>query len=145
MQRQGKPASATISDLCGDPDLRSAVQDAIDRANTAVSRAERIKRFRILAVTYAVGAELTHPKGPQGLRAGHLRQRRASPLSLTQALAAAHAQGEDHVAAVEWQVRGSRTSSMPVPSRPVRSQPSPRISMARCACPSRRPVTRSGR
>jgi long-chain acyl-CoA synthetase len=58
MQRQGKPASATISDLCGDPDLRSAVQDAIDRANTAVSRAERIKRFRILAVTFAVGAEL---------------------------------------------------------------------------------------
>ena len=43
------------------------------------------------------------------------------------------------MAAVEWQVRGSRTSSMPVPSRPVSSQPSSRTSMARCACPSRRP------
>ena len=58
-QRHGKPASATISDLCADPDLRSAVQDAIDRANTAVSQAETIKRFRILAATFTVGAELT--------------------------------------------------------------------------------------
>jgi long-subunit acyl-CoA synthetase (AMP-forming) len=51
-QRQGKPAGATIGDLCGDPDLRSAVQDAVDRANSAVSRAESIKRFRILPVTF---------------------------------------------------------------------------------------------
>jgi long-chain acyl-CoA synthetase len=58
-QRQGKPASATISGLCGDPDLHSAVQDAVDRANSAVSRAESIKRFRILPATFTVGAELT--------------------------------------------------------------------------------------
>jgi long-chain acyl-CoA synthetase len=58
-QRHGKPASATISDLCGDPNLRSAVQDAVDRANSAVSRAESIKRFRILTATFTVGAELT--------------------------------------------------------------------------------------
>ena len=58
-QRQGKPASATISDLCGDQDLQSAVQDAVDRANSAVSRAERIKRFRILPADFTVGAELT--------------------------------------------------------------------------------------
>lgn len=58
-QRQGKPAGATISDLCGDPDLQSAVQDAVDRANSAVSGAESIKRFRILPATFTVGAELT--------------------------------------------------------------------------------------
>ena len=58
-QRQGKSASATISDLCDDPDLQSAVQDAIDHANSAVSRAEGIKRFRILPAAFTVGAELT--------------------------------------------------------------------------------------
>jgi long-chain acyl-CoA synthetase len=58
-RRQGKPASATISDLRDDPDLRLAVQDAVDRANTSVSRAESIKRFRILAGPFTVGAELT--------------------------------------------------------------------------------------
>ena len=58
-QRQGRPASATISDLCDDPGLQSAVQDAIDRANSAVSRAESIKRFRILPAAFTVGAELT--------------------------------------------------------------------------------------
>ena len=58
-QRQGKLASATISDLRGDPDLQLAVQEAVDRANTSVSRAESIKRFRILAGPFTVGAELT--------------------------------------------------------------------------------------
>jgi long-chain acyl-CoA synthetase len=58
-QRAGKPASATISDLCADQDLQSAVQDAVDRANSAVSRAESIKRFRILPAAFTVGAELT--------------------------------------------------------------------------------------
>jgi len=28
--------AATISDLCGDPDLQSPVQEAVDRANSAV-------------------------------------------------------------------------------------------------------------
>jgi len=58
-RRQGKPASATVSDLCGDPDLQSAVEEAVDRANSAVSRAESIKRFRILPAAFTVGAELT--------------------------------------------------------------------------------------
>jgi len=48
-----------ISELRDDPDLRSTVQDAVDRANMAVSRAESVKRFRILAATFTVGAELT--------------------------------------------------------------------------------------
>ncbi len=58
-QRQGKPPEATASDLRDDPDLLSEVQEAVDRANTAVSRAEGIKRFRILDTSFTVGAELT--------------------------------------------------------------------------------------
>jgi long-chain acyl-CoA synthetase len=44
----GKPADATIADLREDPDLRAAVQEAVDHANQAVSKAEAIKSFRIL-------------------------------------------------------------------------------------------------
>ena len=58
-RRQGKPASATAGDLSQDPDLLAAVREAVDRANTAVSRAEAIKRFRILPGGFAVGDELT--------------------------------------------------------------------------------------
>ena len=46
--RHGKPASATVADLRDDPDLNAEVQAAVDDANTAVSRAESIRRFRIL-------------------------------------------------------------------------------------------------
>ena len=58
-QRRGIPGAATVSDLREDPGLRRAVQEAVDRANTAVSRAEGIRRFRILPGTFEVGAELT--------------------------------------------------------------------------------------
>jgi long-chain acyl-CoA synthetase len=56
--RAGQPA-ATVRDLTGDPGLRAAVQQAVDRANSAVSKAESIRRFRILDANFAVGAELT--------------------------------------------------------------------------------------
>lgn len=49
----------TIGELRDDPDLRAVVQQAVDRANVAVSRAERIKRFRVLPGRFEVGAELT--------------------------------------------------------------------------------------
>jgi len=58
-QRQGKPGGATISELRGDPDLLEIAQQALDRANTTVSRPEAIKRFRILPGQFEVGAELT--------------------------------------------------------------------------------------
>ena len=58
-RRAGKPSGATVGDLCGDQDLRLAVQEAVDRANSAVSRAESIKRFGILPASFTVGAELT--------------------------------------------------------------------------------------
>jgi long-chain acyl-CoA synthetase len=47
-ERHGKPARATIASLRDDPDLIGAVQAAVDDANQAVSRAESIRRFRIL-------------------------------------------------------------------------------------------------
>jgi long-chain acyl-CoA synthetase len=46
--RHGKPADATAGDLRDDPDLNAEVQAAVDDANKAVSRAESIRKFRIL-------------------------------------------------------------------------------------------------
>ena len=55
----GRPA-APASALTEDPDLRAAVQEAVDQANKAVSRAESIRRFRILPVDFTeAGGELT--------------------------------------------------------------------------------------
>jgi len=48
LERHGKPADATIATLREDPDLIAAVQEAVDDANKAVSRAESIRKFRIL-------------------------------------------------------------------------------------------------
>jgi long-chain acyl-CoA synthetase len=47
-ERHGKPADATIADLRTDPALLAEIQAAVDDANKAVSRAESIRRFRIL-------------------------------------------------------------------------------------------------
>ena len=42
------PANRKLSDLAQDPALRAEVQDAINMANATVSRAEAVKKFRIL-------------------------------------------------------------------------------------------------
>ena len=47
-ERHGKPAEATAAALRDDPDLIADVQAAVDDANQAVSRAESIRKFRIL-------------------------------------------------------------------------------------------------
>jgi long-chain acyl-CoA synthetase len=47
-ERHGKPADAAVATLREDPDLIAAVQSAVDDANKAVSRAESIRKFRIL-------------------------------------------------------------------------------------------------
>jgi long-chain acyl-CoA synthetase len=47
-ERHGKPAGATAAELREDPELRAEVQRAVDDANKAVSRAESIRKFRIL-------------------------------------------------------------------------------------------------
>jgi long-chain acyl-CoA synthetase len=45
----GKSTGASVADLRTDPDLVAAVQEAVDDANRAVSKAESIRVFRILA------------------------------------------------------------------------------------------------
>ena len=46
--QNGKQGS--IADLVDDPDLRAAIQQAVDDANKAVSHAEAIKKFAILQI-----------------------------------------------------------------------------------------------
>jgi long-chain acyl-CoA synthetase len=47
-ESHGKPADATVASLRDDPELLADVQAAVDDANHAVSRAEAIRKFRIL-------------------------------------------------------------------------------------------------
>jgi long-chain acyl-CoA synthetase len=47
-ERNGKPANATVADLRDDPELNAEIQAAVDDANKAVSRAESIRKYRIL-------------------------------------------------------------------------------------------------
>ncbi|WP_248582199.1 AMP-dependent synthetase/ligase [Nocardioides sp. InS609-2] len=57
-EQHGK--SGSISELVDDPDLRAAVEDAVDDANKAVSKAESIRKFTILPVTWSEeGGQLT--------------------------------------------------------------------------------------
>ncbi|MBH5334440.1 long-chain fatty acid--CoA ligase [Streptomyces pactum] len=52
LAEHGKPAGATAADLCEDPDLRAAIQAAVDDGNAAVSRAESVRKFRILPTQF---------------------------------------------------------------------------------------------
>lgn len=55
-----KPAGDCVADLIDDEDLRSEVQRAVDDANKAVSKAEAIRKFRILPVDFTeAGGQLT--------------------------------------------------------------------------------------
>jgi long-chain acyl-CoA synthetase len=56
-KQHGKPADATPADLADDPELNAEIQSAVDDANKAVSRAESIRRFRIL------GSDFTEDNG----------------------------------------------------------------------------------
>ncbi|MEU0932066.1 MULTISPECIES: AMP-dependent synthetase/ligase [unclassified Embleya] len=51
-EQHGKPADASVADLAEDPDLLAAVQDAIDEGNKAVSRAEGVRKFRVLTINF---------------------------------------------------------------------------------------------
>jgi long-chain acyl-CoA synthetase len=50
--QHGKPADATPADLAEDPDLLADLQAAVDEANKAVSRAESIRKFKVLGVDF---------------------------------------------------------------------------------------------
>lgn len=47
-----KPPGSSAADLIDDDDLRTEIQHAVDGANKAVSKAETIRRFRILPVDF---------------------------------------------------------------------------------------------
>ena len=51
-RQHGKSATATALDLALDPELIAEIQLAVDDANKAVSRAESIRRFRILGTDF---------------------------------------------------------------------------------------------
>jgi long-chain acyl-CoA synthetase len=51
-QRNGKDPAASVGDLATDPDLLAEVDAAVKDANQAVSKAEAIRKFRILAVDF---------------------------------------------------------------------------------------------
>ncbi|MYW66196.1 AMP-binding protein [Streptomyces sp. SID8379] len=53
----GKPAGASPASLREDPDLLAAIQSAVDDGNAAVSKAESVRKFRIL------GAQFTEESG----------------------------------------------------------------------------------
>lgn len=48
----GKPEGATVAELREDPDLLAEIQQAVDDGNAAVSKAESIRKFRILATQF---------------------------------------------------------------------------------------------
>ncbi|ANY05121.1 AMP-dependent synthetase/ligase [Pseudonocardia sp. HH130630-07] len=61
-ERNGKPAgdAGSAADLVDDPELRGEVAAAVEEANQAVSRAEQIRKFRILPADFTEAAgELT--------------------------------------------------------------------------------------
>ena len=54
-ERTGKPAAgdpSSAADLVDDPELRGEIAAAVEEANQAVSRAEQIRKFRILPVDF---------------------------------------------------------------------------------------------
>lgn len=55
-----KKDGATLASLTNDPDLIAVIQTAVDDANKAVSRAESIRKFKILPVDFTIaGGHLT--------------------------------------------------------------------------------------
>jgi long-chain acyl-CoA synthetase len=57
LESKGKSADLTPADLREDPDVLAEIQAAVDDANKAVSKAEAIKKFRVL------GADFTEANG----------------------------------------------------------------------------------
>jgi long-chain acyl-CoA synthetase len=51
-EQRGKGSSLTVQQAADDPDLVAEIQEAVDEANKAVSRAEAIKKFKILPVDW---------------------------------------------------------------------------------------------
>jgi len=61
LARRNRPADTSLSHLTDDPDLIAELQAAVDDANKAVSRAESIRRFRILDTDFTEQAGYLTP------------------------------------------------------------------------------------
>jgi long-chain acyl-CoA synthetase len=59
--QHGKEPGATAGDLAADPDLLAELQTAVDDANKAVSRAESIRKFRVLPVDFTTDNDYITP------------------------------------------------------------------------------------
>ena len=57
---RGRPADTPLAALADDEELRAELQKGVDEANRAVSKAESIRRFRVLSVDWTEeGGQLT--------------------------------------------------------------------------------------
>ena len=61
-RRHGKPADAGPADLRDDPDLQAVLAGAVATANAGVSRAESIRRFRVLTSEFSEATGELTPK-----------------------------------------------------------------------------------
>ena len=61
LARRNRPADTSLSHLADDPDLNAELQAAVDDANKAVSRAESIRRFRVLDTDFTEQAGYLTP------------------------------------------------------------------------------------
>jgi long-chain acyl-CoA synthetase len=61
LARRNRPADTSLSHLTDDPDLIAELQAVVDDANKAVSRAESIRRFRVLATDFTEEAGYLTP------------------------------------------------------------------------------------
>jgi long-chain acyl-CoA synthetase len=52
LARHGRPAGTPLTELATDPELLAELQAVVDEANKAVSRAESVRRFRVLATDF---------------------------------------------------------------------------------------------
>ena len=60
LKAANRPTDTSVADLIEDPEVRAAVQAAVDHANQAVSKAEAIRKFMILPVDFTEeGGQLT--------------------------------------------------------------------------------------
>ena len=60
LESRGRDPQTRPADLTDDPDVREAVQEAVDRANTAVSKAEAVRAFSVLPEDFTIeGGQLT--------------------------------------------------------------------------------------
>jgi long-chain acyl-CoA synthetase len=61
LARRNRPADTSLASLADDPDLIAELQTAVDDANKAVSRAESIRRLRVLATDFTEEAGYLTP------------------------------------------------------------------------------------